>query len=483
LGWEKGQGHFLLAGFVKNQYLYSFKYAFFMQKAHKLNEIDSAVNKFEPVTPDHPFYVNFDHVRGDFQEQELMRMLNVSVQNNQYTFDFQSNKSNKTVLFLAGMRGSGKTSELAKYAQRLHSPECFFVVTCNVDEQLDMDRIQYMDIVIFQLEQLLEKAEEEGLNLDDDIIDTMKKWFDERVVEINRSLKKEGSAEIEFGTDKPFSIGSMFSQLLGITTKLKAGLSGSVERADSIRKSFQNRFNDFAQKFNTFIELVNEQLRRKGKGKEILFIIDGLEKTMSADTRRKIIMDESNRIRLIKVNTIFTLPIELMKEEPRIRQFGEIISFPFIKVKERDGQNCENAFQLFEEFVDKRIDAQLFESKAVVHKAIEYSGGSPRQLLQILEQANWFTRTEEGKITMSNMDRAIEKLGNNNARYLEPEDFEMLKALKNDLEQGNPIGFSNNIQNLLEKQIIFEYNDGTYKKVNPLLEVSKLYRFNVLNQK
>lgn len=140
-----------------------------MRKAHTLSEIDAAVNKFQPVTPDHPFYVNFDNVRGDFQEQELMSMLNVSMHDGQYRFDSKANQSNKTIVFLAGMRGSGKTSELAKYAQRLHSPECFFVVTCNVDERLDMDNIQYMDIVIFQLEQLLEKTRREGLALSDDI--------------------------------------------------------------------------------------------------------------------------------------------------------------------------------------------------------------------------------------------------------------------------------------------------------------------------
>lgn len=452
-----------------------------MEKAHKLSEIDAAVNKFQPVTPNHPFYVNFEHVRGDFQEQELMSMLNVRVENRQYIFDYQSNRNNQTIVFFAGMRGSGKTSELAKYAQQLNSPECFFVVTCNVDEQLDMDKIQYMDIVIFQLEQLLSKAEDEGLELSDDIVDSMKRWFEERVIEINKSLKAEGNAEIEMSTDKPFSIGSLLGQLLGITAKLKAGLSGSAERAVKIRQSFQNRFTDFSQKFNTFIELVNEELRRAKKGKEVLFIIDGLEKTMSADTRRRIIMEESNRIRQIKVNTIFTLPIELMKEEQRIRQFGEIISFPFIKIKERDGSVCQNAIQLFEEFIEKRIDKALFENKKTIQLAVEYSGGSPRQLLRILEQANWFTNSEDGKITESNMRRAIEKLGNGIARYLEPNDFQILKSLKQDLENGNPIGFDSNIQNLLEKEIIFEYNDGTYKRVNPLLEVSKLYLYHVIS--
>ena len=91
-----------------------------MQKAHTLGDIDGAISKFQPVTPNHPFYVNFDNVRGDFQEQELMSMLNVRMHDGRYRFDYRANQSNQTILFLAGMRGFGKTSELAKYALRLH---------------------------------------------------------------------------------------------------------------------------------------------------------------------------------------------------------------------------------------------------------------------------------------------------------------------------------------------------------------------------
>ena len=70
------------------------------------------------------------------------------------------------------------------------------------------------------------------------------------------------------------------------------------------------------------------------------------------------------------------------------------------------------------------------------------------------------------------MKKAISRLGNSMARFLEPTDFELLKALKKALGVGEPIGFNNTIQNLLEKEILFEYNDGTYKRVNPLLENS-----------
>ncbi len=456
-----------------------------MEKALKLNGIDAAVNRFEPVQPDHPFYVNFENLRGDFQERKVMNILNVSRVDGQYTFDYQPNRFNKTLLFLAGMRGSGKTSELAKYAQKLHSRDCFFVVTCNIDIELDMDNVQYMDILVFQLEKLVDAAIDVNLTINDAILDSMNVWFQERVKEINKSLQLEGSAELEIGSDdgKPFSAVGLLGKLLGVTGKLKAGLSGSSERASTIRTTLKNRFSDFAVKFNTFIEQVNEQLRREDKGQELLFIVDGLEKTLTTELRRKIIMEESNRIKQIKANTIFTLPIELMQEEEEqyIRQFSEIITFPFIKIIERDGQPVPKAIARFEEMVCKRISADLFDSIKTIHLAIQYSGGSPRQLLRIIQRALWETDYDQQQITEDAVQQAIKQEATSTARFLSPSDYDTLRQIKAQLDAGKDIGFDSSIQQLLEKEIIFEYNDGTYKRVNPLVEASRLYRQNVID--
>ena len=67
-----------------------------------------------------------------------------------------------------------------------------------------------------------------------------------------------------------------------------------------------------------------------------MFVVDGLEKTMSANVRRKIVIDESNRIRQIKANTIFTLPIELMRDRNKLIMFSTVVCFPFIKLIEQN---------------------------------------------------------------------------------------------------------------------------------------------------
>ena len=125
------------------------------KKASQLIEVDNAVRFDVPLTPGHEFYTDFSDVRGDFEDRMIYKTLNVHPKN--FTFNTTINRENKVVLFLAGMRGSGKTSELSKIAQKLHHKDCFFCVTCNLDDGLDLNDMEYMDILIFQLERLFEE--------------------------------------------------------------------------------------------------------------------------------------------------------------------------------------------------------------------------------------------------------------------------------------------------------------------------------------
>jgi hypothetical protein len=455
------------------------------QQATILDDIDSVVNRFEAVTPDHPFYVNFEGLRGIFQEKQILRALNVKASKGTYAFTNAKNYDNKTLLFLAGMRGSGKTSELSRYAKNLNKPNCFFVITCNIDQGLDMDRVEYMDILIFQLEKLLERAATAHLSIDDSILKSMLAWFQTIQTDINKKLKAEGSAEISIGAkhDTKFSITSIIlEQLLGISASIRGGLTGSAERADSIRTTVRNNFSDFALKFNTFAEQVNEQLRKEEKANEILFIVDGLEKTMSTALRRKIIMEESNRISKIKVNTIFTLPVELSKERRSINHFATVISFPFVKLINKDGARVNEAYDKFTEMIEKRVALNLFENKATIDRIITLSGGSPRQLLQIIEQAAWQADEDKGIITLDDVNTACFNLGTQLSLALGKEVFVLLKNLKECLERNEQIDDSDLVYTLLEDGIIFEYNNLTYKRVNPLMELAELYQQEVLNK-
>ena len=450
----------------------------YSRKASHLREIDQAVKFNEPIGPDHPFYTDFSTVRGDFREKVVYRILNVDTQGGGFAFDPDLNGFEKKLFFLGGMRGSGKTSELAKYAKNLHRPACFFVITCNIEEALDMNDVEYMDVLIFQLEQLTQKLDEENVPVSSTILDRMQAWFQQRETEIKTALKSELGFTLGIGTDKP----SMLNALLGVFGNLKIGLQGSRERATTIRSSLKNRFPDFADIFNQYIEEANLALRQNNLGQEILFIVDGLEKTMSAEMRRKIVIDESNRLQQIKAYTIFTLPIELMKERQKINQFSSVESFPFVKIVDRGDQEIEAAFDAFEAFVYKRIDPSLFEDEAVVREAIRLGGGSPRELLRLLEMAAFYADESKGQLDHSCLMAAARRLANQAAQYLTQAKLDKLKEIHEDNRQGRHSPFDVLVGEMLEDIILMEYNDGTYKRVNPIVALSDLYQQRVLEQ-
>jgi len=446
------------------------KYFIMSKKATKLAEINQAVNFDEPIGPDHSFFTDFSQVRGDFEEQIVYANLNVDIDGENLTFNPSINSQNKITFFLGGMRGSGKTSELQKYAKKLHHPGCFFCVTCNIDDELDLNNLEYMDILVFQLEKLTEALRANDIMIDEAAMQSLEKWFAETVKEVNRSISSEAGAEI--GVEAKTG----FWSILNIFGSLKAGMKGSHERATSVRTTLKNRFDDFASQFNLYVEEANAAIRKKNLGKEVLFIVDGLEKTMTADTRRKVILEETNRIRQIEAYTLFTLPIELMKERQILQQYFFVETFPFVKLVEKDGRKRPKAVEKFKEFVYRRIDKSLFESEDLVEEAICYGGGSPRELLKILKMTNVFADRSKGAIDKNALDKALTRLANQTAQYVEPEWWEKIQEVVRNNAQNKGTPFDKILQELLERIILMEYNDGNYKRPNPILELSDAYR-------
>jgi hypothetical protein len=136
----------------------------------------------------------------------------------------------------------------------------------------------------------------------------------------------------------------------------------------------------------------------------------------------------------------------------------------------------EEAVSRFQDFVYKRIDASLFDSPDTVRKAILYGGGSPRELLRVLEYANMFADEDTNMIYLKDLEKGVKKLSAQTSQYVSSKDLEKLKILKEANEKGLQIPFDEDWQDLLEKLIVLEYNDGTYKRVNPVVEVSPLYQ-------
>lgn len=323
------------------------------------------------------------------------------------------------------------------------------------------------------MEKLLIEANAKGFyinkNWSENVLNDLNSWFAIRTIEIKKLIKGELNI---------IPKDSILPDLIQKVTGLKVGLSGSVENASTIRRVLKNNFISFAEIFNKFVVDVNYHLvyDESGKyGKEVMFIVDGLEKIMTAELRKRIVIDESNRIKSINANLIFTLPIELMSERQYLSSFSTEKTFPVVKLINRNNSEIKEAIDKFKEFIYNRIDLSLFDSEKTVEKAIKMSGGSPRELLKIIQRASF---ESDSIIDMNALNKAISELAKEQSRFLTTADITKLKELHKNTQKNIP--YDDIEQKLLEQNIIFEYNDGSFKRVNPIIAESEIYRQNVL---
>lgn len=417
-----------------------------MNKANTFYEIQDAVAFNNPIDEKNQFYTDFSGFRKGFSEKKVFKYLNINPTTKECNSISQPLK-----LFLSGHRGTGKTTELLKLKNEIDETTCFFTVFCDLsDEELDVNNIDFIDIVILILEKLTETLKERKIDIPKANIEPFYDWYKQRISEINSQTDESASIEVEGKTG--IDLFSLFS----LVTKTKGKLSGSNSTKETIRTVFKNKFSDFSLKFNEFILDIKKYLLDNHISKYLLFIIDGFEKIGSLEDRKKILIDNSNKFVEIKANMIITLPIELFSEVGRLKEFAKHISFPLITL---DDESKER----FKDFIYKRIDKNLFDNEQTVEKIISYGAGSPRETLKIISNA--YIEANEEIIDLKSVKDTQKSISEEMIKYLNEKEILLLKEIK----ENKPIPFSPELASLLVKKIVLEYDDGLEKQINPIL--------------
>ncbi|MEA1956259.1 MAG: hypothetical protein U9N02_07190 [Campylobacterota bacterium] len=427
-----------------------------IHKAITLYDIQDAVSIDTPVDSNSKFYENLTPYRSDFTDKKIFRQLNI----NPKTSECNPLKSSKKI-FLSGYRGTGKTSELLTLKNKIDETKCYLTIFVDIsEEELDTANIETVDILILMLEKLIEALEKKGADISDDVISDFYDWYKTKIVkEVNESLK--GSAQIELKAESKVSLLS-FSSLVANT---KAKLQGSIESKKVIRQEINNNFKMFSMKFNEFIHSLVQQLREKEHYKDLLFIIDGFEKIGSLNDRKKILVDDSNKLTIIESHMLIALPIELFTEKNRLSHFSFTENFPLIDL------SIDGAKECFKNFILKRVDEKLF-AKDAIEMIVEFGAGHPRQTLQIINRA-YFEADEI--LDTDSIKKAIQILGNELSK-VSPDELKILKDINNNVLLAEDDCYTK----LKAKNIVFEYGDDKVT-INPVVLENKKFKI-LLNQ-
>lgn len=364
--------------------------------------------------------------------------------------------TSKHVLFF-GHTGSGKTTELRHYAKELSGPSRYLVVEVDIPEELDIHNLQYADTLMAMARSLLKRLSETPVDLGEDALTELEKWFCERV--LNSDVAKEFSAQIESGIEAKSGI----PYLVTLFSRFTVAFKTNATYKDSMRRVIRDTFAMFAFAFNNLLRRAEAALEAGGIATRVLFVIDGTDKLRGED-RSAFFVQDAERLLAIDAHVIYAAPLSL-KYEGNTGKLDDLV-LPMIKLYERDGARCEAGWDALRDILLKRADRSLFAGEAEIAQIIEHCGGHPREMLRLLKLCCEFE--ESGLIDAATVEAAIRQLASEYRRFLEPEDYPLLANIdRNPVHGGN----DERTRKLLYNLALLEYNDGSWRRSHPAVRL------------
>jgi predicted ATP-binding protein involved in virulence len=262
-------------------------------------------------------------------------------------------------ILIIGHTGCGKSTILNKVAEELKDQ--YHVVAFSVANELNMMDIETIDILTTIYLQLIyslkEKEEEKAL---------------ERIL---KSL--ENLAEKITGNSKIQEMG--LALLKSISFKIKV----DPESREAIRGTFRKQVETIQENIST----VCKEIRKKTK-KDILIIIDDLDKLKDEDLTEKIFLKEAHMLTVPEARVILTFPLATYYSSVFVHVTDKFSHqfIPLVNLYGMDNDYRESSFELLKKLVLKRIDKELISGEAL-QSLIDHSGGLLRDLIQFMQDA------------------------------------------------------------------------------------------------
>lgn len=366
------------------------------------------------------------------------------------------------VLFF-GHVGSGKTTELRRYARDLDDSRHFYVVEVDVLSKLDSNNLQYSETLLAMAEALCQKLMDDGYSVSDDTLKPIHDWFQTAIT--SRTENTDHMAELRSEAEIGGGLPGIFKLLSKLTASAKTGSSHKQEWRNEVR----NRFTALADAFNALLADIEQTLAEQQRANRILFLLDGTDKMKGEDTEQFFIQDAAQ---LVAINSfvIYTAPLYLKYSGRPVTRLHDLV-LPMIKLDERDGSPCTAGRSALRELLLRRADHSLFASDTEIEKLVELCGGHPRELLRLLREC--CLEADDDVIDGTVVEAAAKRVASDYRRFLQPDDYQLLASLDADPQHG---GNTEAIQNLLHNLALLEYNDGSWRRSHPLVKTLEGYQ-------
>jgi hypothetical protein len=428
-------------------------------------KVDNILKFNEPLNEVDLRYVSTEKGRGESYLKRFYKELKIDPTD--YTL---LEEPENTYTIFCGHRGCGKSTELKRFSSTLNQKDLFFVVFLDAVTDLDTNNLQYADVLMGLAEKLFKRLGDEGIEINQVFLKNLENWFFEKTA--TNAKTKEFALEVKAGLKAKYGIPFFAEIFANITNAFKINTSYKEE----LRSVIKDSFSLFAGYFNQLIETAEIEIKAKGKGKKILFIVDGTDRLNSEDSLRFFIED-CNQLQLIKSNFIYCAPIHLLSKDNQVRQFFNVFTLPMIKIINKDNVTPFNdGIDVLKDMIYKRADISLFDSEQTVEYLVKHSGGCPRELLKLLHFT--FLNTETEIFDMESAKLAVLDLATDYRRFLTSEDYKLLydSDTLSDIDVSSP-----RINFLLINLALLEYNK-LFRRSHPVIRTLDSYKKHIPKQ-
>lgn len=351
-------------------------------------------------------------------------------------------------IIFSGHRGNGKSVELKRFSDEIKGKDSFFSIFVDLEVETNIERFSSEDLLVTLIAILIRKLEENDIYFDKkDFSEIAEEWTSE--TEVEKEIKNNFNIEAGQETEVGWSFWSFFK----IKGNLKSSFSRDNLTTKTIRRIIKSNPQPLIEQFNSILVGLKQNIKKKGKGKDIIFFIDGLEKA-NREVYEKLFIKDVQLLTSLNVHIISTVPIDTYYEiiEQGNRIYFSSFYLPMIRIN-------NNSKELFKKLVYNRIDESLINDKALSY-LIEQSGGCPRILLKMINRA--FQEQDYLDITIA--ENIVKKEGNERIRTLNSKHKEVIK--KGEFNDADPL-----VLDLLHSLTILEYNGlNPERKLIPLLQ-------------
>lgn len=378
------------------------------EKARRLSEVAKAVD-LAPLESGDPRYVDIAEGRGGPDELEQLRIC---------LREYSAADNRFAKVAFTGHRGSGKSTELLRLEHELKVSGRFTPLRYYVEEALIND-LDYTDLFLWLTDELVRKFADERMPLNASLAGDVARWFAEVTLEQTEQVKSE--IGMEFGGGAEAKAG-WFGTGLNVFAKLKSMVVGSVDRRKVIRRNLQSNSADLIQGFNLLLDNARKTLSDHGQPPDLLIVVDNLDR-VPPKVSETLFFQNGDLLKQPRAHFIYTVPVAIAMAPDNLGLvFDNVFPLTMIKVRDAKGKSVKLGLDALVRAVGKRVDIDaIFDKPTVVRRLAEWSGGSVRDLMRLVQGAQRAARAKHlEKIDLVSAKLALKRIRLDFERLLIP---------------------------------------------------------------